>query len=212
MATCALVAASDFNAEHFRAAYEAGRFDAVIAADGGFAHLQRLDIAPSIALGDFDSLGYVPAECPVRAYPSHKDESDAEIAFEYAAEQGFDEVMAYGMLGGRLDHTLANIQLMAAYAERGMAVSAVHLDCQLRYVVGPSRYELPPLPEGTVSVFSLVPAATGVTERGLEYPLDDAVMTDRTTRGLSNELVGAPASVAVETGTLLVFHPPAFPS
>ena len=212
MPTCALVAASDFNAGHFQAAYRAGCFDAVIAADGGFAHLQRLGIVPAIALGDFDSLGSVPTDCPVRVFPTHKDKSDMQIAFEYAAEQGFDEVVAYGVLGGRLDHTLANIQLMAAFAERGMAVSAVHLDCQLRYVVGPARYELPPLPKGTVSVFSLVPAATGVTERGLEYPLDDDTLTDRTTWGLSNELIGAPASVAVETGTLLVFHPLAFPS
>lgn len=212
MTTCALVAASDFNAEHFLAAYKAARFDAVIAADGGFAHLQRLGIIPSIALGDFDSLGYVPANCPVQAYSAHKDKSDMQIAFEYAAEQGFDEVMAYGVLGGRLDHTLANVQLMAAFAERGMTVSAVHLDCQLRYVVGPSCYELPSLPEGTVSVFSLVSAATGVTERGLEYSLDDATLTDRTTWGLSNELIGLPASVAVEAGTLLVFHPLAFPS
>lgn len=211
MATCALVATSDFNSEHFQAVYDAGRFDAVIAADGGFAHLQRLGIVPDIALGDFDSLGFVPTECPVEAYSSHKDKSDMEIAFEYAAGQGFDEVYAYGVLGGRLDHTLANIQLMAAYAEQGMAVSAVHLDCQLRYVVGPSCYELPLASTGTVSVFSLTAASTGVTERGLEYPLDNATLTDRITWGLSNELIGAPASVSVEAGTLLVFHPLAFP-
>jgi len=58
-----------------------------------------------------------------------------------------------------------------------------------------------------VSVFSAVDESYGVSERGMEYPLDNATLTNRTTLGLSNELIGKPAAVSVEAGTLFVFHP-----
>ena len=63
------------------------------------------------------------------------------------------------------------------------------------------------LDEGTVSVFAATDQAHGVIERGMKYSIDDETLTNRTTRGLSNELQGVEAAVAVEEGTLFVFHP-----
>ena len=88
-----------------------------------------------------------------------------------------------------------------------MDVKLVGVDCIVKILVGPGCFELPLLDEGTVSVFSAVEESWGVTEVGLEYPLDDAKLTNRTTLGLSNELVGRPASVFVDAGTLFVFYP-----
>ena len=68
-------------------------------------------------------------------------------------------------------------------------------------------YDLPLLDAGTASVFAMTPEAHGVIERGMEYSIDDETLGNRTTRGLSNELIGQEAAVAVEAGTLLVFHP-----
>lgn len=207
MSTCALVAACDFNAEHFAKCDAEGLFDQVIAVDGGFAHLEAIGRVPDIALGDFDSLGYVPKAKRVAQYPAHKDKSDLELALERAAKRRFDALAVYGALGGRLDHTVANIQLLARYAEAGLDVTAIGLDGALRFVVGPDVYDLPLLESGTVSVFALTPKATGVIERGLEYSLDDVTLDNRTSLGLSNELIGQEAVVAVESGTLAVFHP-----
>lgn len=205
--TIALVAASEFNAAHFRSAMEAGLFDSVIAVDGGFAHLQAIGCVPDLAIGDFDSLGFEPSGVPCQAYPARKDKSDLELALDHALAEGAAEVYVYGAFGGRLDHTVANIQLLASYAEAGISVTAVGAAEIARYVVGPATLELPLCKEGIVSVFSLVAESHGVTERGLEYPLDDALLTDRTTWGLSNEFTGKPASVSVREGTLLVLCP-----
>lgn len=207
MATCALVAASDFNAEDFKARYDAGMFEFVIAVDAGFAHLEALGVAPDMAVGDFDSLGYVPKCRRVSRHPVKKDKSDMELALEKAVSWDYDDLVVYGALGGRLDHTLANLQLFATYSERGFYVTGVHDSYAVRLLTGPDVLELPPLESGTVSVLAANDRAEGVIEHGMEYSLDDEPLSNRTSRGISNELLGKPATVAVEKGTLYVFYP-----
>lgn len=207
MATCALVAASDFNAEDFKARYDAGMFEFVIAVDAGFAHLEALGVAPDMAVGDFDSLGYVPKCRRVSRHPAKKDKSDMELALEKAVSWDYDDLVVYGALGGRLDHTLANLQLFATYSERGFYVTGVHDSYAVRLLTGPDVLELPPLESGTVSVLAANDRAEGVIEHGMEYSLDDEPLSNRTSRGISNELLGKPATVAVEKGTLYVFYP-----
>ncbi len=207
MSACALVAASDFNASHFLRRYHEHAFACVVAVDAGFAHLHAVNVQPDVALGDFDSLGFEPAAALVKSYPSHKDKSDLELAFDFVREEAFDSVEVYGALGGRLDHTLANLQIFARFAEDGLRVVAIDATSALRVLVGPSSFELPYTEKGVVSVFSANDVASGVSEFGLEYPLENAQLTNRTSLGLSNELVGKPASVHVESGTLYVFYP-----
>lgn len=207
MATCALVGAIDFNAEDFCGRYNQNMFDHVIAVDAGFAHLESVDVIPDMAVGDFDSLGYVPKCKRVSRYPAEKDASDMELAMEKAVAFGYENLVIYGALGGRIDHTIANMQLFARFSERGAHVLGVADSYALRLLTGPDVYELPALEQGIVSVFSANDVACGVIERGMKYSLDDEPLTNRTSRGLSNELIGEPATVAVESGTLYIFHP-----
>lgn len=208
MASCALVGASDFNEAHFRARAGAGGFDAVFAVDGGLAHLARAGFDADAAVGDFDSLGYVPDGLPVERHPVLKDASDMELAVERALAAGFDDVSVYGGLGRRLDHTLANLQVLARAAERGARVRAIGSDVAVQLLAGPGELSLAGEPAGgAVSVFSLSDEARGVVERGLRWELDGITMTNRTSLGLSNELVGCSASVSVEAGTLAVIAP-----
>ena len=88
-----------------------------------------------------------------------------------------------------------------------MDVQIIGVDCIVDILVGPGTLALPTCEQGTVSVFSAVDESRGVTERGMEYPLENATLTNRTTLGLSNELIGQPASVSVEQGTLFIFQP-----
>lgn len=207
MSTCALVATCDFNADDFKRRHESGQFDFVMAVDGGYAHLQAIGCEPDLALGDFDSLGYVPGGVEVVRHPAKKDKSDLELAFDYVKERGYRDAYVYGSLGGRLDHTIATLQMAARFAEDGIDVMLVGPDSCVKILVSPATYELPLLDEGTVSVFAATGEARDVTERGMEYPLDAATLTNRTTLGLSNELMGERASVSVGSGTLYVFHP-----
>jgi thiamine pyrophosphokinase len=207
LSTIALVAASDFNATHFMMLDCASTFDSVFAIDGGFASLESIGRKPDVALGDFDSLGYVPHCKRVVRFPVKKDKSDLELGLDRALTHGATEVFVYGALGRRLDHTLANLQLFARFAEQGMAVTAIGEQSAVRALAGPDAFELPRYQAGTVSVFAATDQATGVIERGMAYAFNDEALTNRTSRGLSNELTGEPAAVAVETGTLYVFYP-----
>lgn len=207
MKTCALVGSSQFNAAHFQELDAAGVFDYVIAVDGGFASLEAIDRKPDMALGDFDSLGYVPKGLRVAQFSSHKDKSDMELALDRARSMRYDEVYVYGGLGRRLDHTLANLHLFALYSEKGLFVTVVDEDTSVVFITGPDTFEMPAVEAGTVSVFSMNDRAEGVFERGLAYELDDAVLTNRTSLGLSNELIGEAVMIGVEKGTIAIFLP-----
>ncbi len=208
MTTCALVGASpEFNAEHFGAACDAGAFDEVIAVDGGLAYVESLDVEPDLVLGDFDSLGYVPRGEQVLRFPVRKDASDMELALDAAARRHHHDLRVYGALGGRSDHTLANLQVLAHMSEQGFSVEAIGASEEVAFVTGPGRLDLPVRDEGIVSVFSMSDEACGVTERGLAYEVEDMTLTNRTSRGLSNEFTGTPAAIGVESGTLAIFLP-----
>ena len=185
-----------------------GEGDFIIAADKGLLYLQNLGITPNLVIGDFDSLGYIPRAKRVSRHPVNKDASDMELALQRAANYRHTDIYVYGGIGGRLDHTLANLQLFAAYSERGFYVTGIAEGFAIRCVTGPDVFTLPDnVEKGTVSVFAANDRAEGVIERGLEYSLDDEPLTNRTSLGLSNELIGQEATIAVESGTLYVFYP-----
>ena len=100
--------------------------DMVIAADSGLRWLRELQIIPDYVIGDFDSLGESPAEASeatseiisgkVVTLPCEKDTTDLYEAAETGIKKGCKSFFIYGGTGGRLDHTLANIQLLASLA------------------------------------------------------------------------------------------------
>ena len=211
-----MVGASDFNEKHFAQQ----RFDAVVAVDGGYAHLQQAGVQPDIVVGDFDSLGYVPEGDDVRVFPSEKDMSDMELACRAAAEAGCDTVVLYGCLGRRFDHTVANMQVMHAAARAGQRVYAVGDGYALAMLhaqgENPAGLAFSAIPldalqdepyRNYVSVFALGGVARGVWEHGLKYDLHGVDLSDGTSWGLSNEFTGAPAHVVVKEGSLLIVFP-----
>ena len=212
MTRAALIGAVGLNAQHF-----AGQtFDLVVAVDGGYLSCTEHGIDPDIVLGDFDSLGYVPEGLDVQEHPSIKDESDMELALRLARERGIKEVFLYGALGARLDHTLANLQLMSGHARQGMRIVAIADDYAVVALSGGAgrvsqmRFEAfdPSKLGGSqgryLSLLAVGGDALGVTEQGFKYELVGARLSCTVSRGLSNEFTGEPAHIAVEQGTLLV--------
>mgnify|MGYP002224189049 CR=1 FL=1 len=199
LSTVALVGASDFNAAHFAAHWKEGAFDAVIAVDGGFASLAAVDCAPDLAMGDFDSLGYVPEGMSVKAFSPEKDASDMELALEEALARGADAVEVYGALGGAARPHGGELAALGLLCRAGGSLWPQWGERErIAFLVGPGELRLPALPSGIVSVFSLTDVSTGVVEEGLKYGLDGVALTNRTSWGLSNELVGTPARIALE--------------
>ena len=175
--------------------------DLVIAADGGLRHTQALGIGPDVILGDFDSLGYVPADSKV--FPVEKDDTDLMLAIRLGLERGCREFFLYGAMDGpRLDHTVANFQALSYLAEHGAWGWLIGRDYVATCLKNGSL-RFPQKAEGIVSVFCQGPDAQGVDLTGLQYPLRDAVLTAAFPLGVSNHFIGEAAVVSVRRGRLL---------
>ena len=128
MKSCYIVAAAELAPERLRP--EPG--DMLIAADAGLLHLERLGLAPDLALGDFDSLGYVPEAPQVEVCPVRKDDTDTMAALRRALELGYRRALIFGGLGGRrFDHSLANVQALAWADAHGMEAWLIGRSCAL---------------------------------------------------------------------------------
>ena len=182
----------------------------LVAADGGALPLLRAGIAPSMAIGDMDSIGEEGlAELAARAvelrrYPREKDETDLELALLHAAAAGADTVDVLGALGGRWDHTLGNVALLALPELRGRRVRLL-ADGQTLFVVRDAA-AIAGRRGDTVSLIPLAGAAHGVTTSGLLYALQDATLSFERARGVSNVLIEPPGRVGLREGLLLVVH------
>lgn len=177
--------------------------DLVIAADGGIKSLERLGVKPDIAVGDFDSLGFVPDCDEIIKHPVMKNDTDMMLAVKTGFERGYTEFMLYGGAGGRPDHTFANIQTLTYIAKQGGKgfldlcgfTASVIIDGELRFLNNA---------KGDVSVFALSERAEKVTIKGLLYPLLNATLESGFPLGVSNSFTGNSASVKIGKGTALV--------
>ncbi|MEG1190681.1 MAG: thiamine diphosphokinase [Oscillospiraceae bacterium] len=176
---------------------------AIIAADGGLSYLEKAGISPDLILGDFDSLGRIPEGENVLPLNPEKDDTDMLVAVKMALEMGAEVLVIYGGLGGRFDHSLANLQVLAFIANHGARGYLVGCGsvCTAFKNGGIAFDEAM---SGTVSVFSVGEIAQGVDLVGLKYPLHGYTLTNDTPLGVSNEFLGAPASVSVGDGMLWV--------
>lgn len=180
-----------------------GPDDLVIAADGGFTWLTGHGLTPQVAVGDFDSLGYVPEGLEVLRHPPEKDDTDMALAVEAALTQGCTRFFLYGGLGGRLDHSVANFHILAHLAHLGYGAFLVGPQTCATAIAG-GRLTFSASHRGMISVFSWGGNASGVTLTGLKYPLTDGTLTCDRALGISNEFLGQTAEVSLRQGTLLI--------
>ena len=177
--------------------------DYVIGADAGYLAAYRLGVECDLIVGDFDSSAPpADARAPLDLYPSRKDDTDCLIAVRKGLAHGCRDFVILGGLGGRLDHTMANFQTICFLAEQGCG--AVLYGCKTTAMALHSGAVTLPSREGYLSIFAMGSACRGVTEEGLSYSLDKAVVTNTFPIGVSNRFTGAPAVITVEEGTLLI--------
>ena len=197
MGKCLIFCAAQF--DRLAAPVEAD--DYLLAADGGLRHFEKLNLSPHGIIGDFDSLGYVPAGAQV--FPVEKDDTDAMLAARKGLELGYREFIFYGALDGpRLDHTLANFQTLQFLADHGATAYLVGND-YIVTVIREETVEFPAEAAGVLSLFCLGPDAEGVTLENLHYPLQDGRLTSGFPLGVSNHFTGKCARVTVQKGSLL---------
>ena len=178
--------------------------DFVIACDAGYIHAQRADIVPDVIIGDFDSyLGELPGGVEIIRTKPEKDDTDTMMALKLAIRRGYRRIMLVGALGGRVDHMLANISLVAFAATKGADLQIVDGHHQI-FAVRDGKRRVPRSSWRNLSVFAFDTECTGVTLRGVKYPLEGAVLTNTFALGVSNEFTEDIAEISVESGILIV--------
>ena len=183
----------------------------MIAADSGFHHAQSLGLGVDVVIGDFDSIdpSIELGQSALVRFPTEKDFSDLELALRHAVEQGATELVVIGGGGGRLDHLLANLLLLANLGATVPVIwltgrEVVHIVSQSQTLYGQPGDLLTLLPVGG--------DATGITTSGLRWKLDEATLRVGSTRGLSNEFLDTEAEVSVRIGIVLAIHTTPFPT
>ena len=180
-----------------------GPEDVVLAADGGYRHCQTAGITPDLLLGDFDSLHTMPDFARIRRVPVEKDDTDMMLAIKEGLGRGETEFHLYGGMGGRTDHTIANLQGLLYLADHG-AQGWLYGDRERFTAIRDGSITLPAREKGIVSVFCMGADSQGVTIEGGQYTVHDAVLTSSFPLGVSNHYVGNPVRVTVTQGSLLI--------
>ncbi|MCY4410455.1 MAG: thiamine diphosphokinase [Caldilineaceae bacterium] len=185
--------------------------DYLIAADGGARHMEILGLSPAVIVGDLDSIDSAlllrmqEEGADVEQHPAAKDATDLELAIARAVRDGATEILLLGAVGGRLDQTIANL-LILAQKNWAVPLTIAEGDQLARVLRGRQSVSLSGPTGGYVSAVALSEEVTGVTYRGLEYPLENATLRLGSTRGVSNTMVSSPAQVSIESGILLVIQ------
>lgn len=215
MKSC-LILTSHLEGSDFLKTIDPKDYDGIFCADGGLqwlSHLPPVGDVPVFLIGDYDS-GPLPTEAQEAAaaelivLPTVKDMTDSEAALDLAVSEGFDHIRILGGLGGRLDHTLGNLGLLAKYAEDDRLQHLSFEDGQNRvFMAAPGTLRVSA--DTRFHYFGLIAyggAVEGLSITGAKYPLTDHTLTPDTTLGVSNEVAeGAPfAEVTHQKGLLLV--------
>lgn len=197
--TCYIVGAGAFYDWDFAP----GEGDFVIAADGGYGTLSARQMVMDLVVGDFDSMGVRPDHPKVVDLPVEKDDTDMMAAIRLGWDRGYRTYRLYGGTGGRVDHTLANLQSLVWLSRRGGRGFLVGENWTAAAITD-GDMTFPADCRGVVSVFCQGDRAEGVTLEGLKYTLEEASLTCDFPLGVSNEFTGRESRVAVRKGTLLV--------
>lgn len=187
--------------------------DFVIAVDGGLMYCESLGVEPDLIVGDFDSitdsfvgaLEEIEKRSPEKVVRLNtmKDDTDTMAALKIGIEKGFETFYMYGCGGGRLEHTIANIQSLIYLKDRDLKGYIMEGE-GMTFVMRDESVSFREAMEGYVSLFALDPVIKGVTEKGLKYTLEKAELTYGFPLGVSNEFIGVQSEIVVDSGTALV--------
>ncbi|MFO7635868.1 MAG: thiamine diphosphokinase [Clostridia bacterium] len=182
-----------------------GNADLILCADSGADHARAYGIVPDIILGDMDSVSEKALDTTAKIFPHppEKDDTDTKIAVDKAMELGAGQIDIICGTGDRLDHTMANIWLLAYMADRN--VSGRVVDARNVILLCRDRLELTGKEGAFVSILPFSDRVEGVTLTGFRYPLKNQSIPRSWTQGVSNEIMGETGVIQVREGTVLVF-------
>ena len=171
--------------------------DFIICADGGYRHIKKLGMSCNIIIGDFDSVELDTVDTEVIKYPVKKDFTDGELCVKYALEHGYDELVLFGMVGDRLDHTINNLLMLS---DCGGTV----IDDNNEIYILKDKLEFTKKKGKTLSIIPVKGDLEGMYSSGLEYPLNNDTLEFGKCRGNSNVITEDYCKISTRNGIGLV--------
>lgn len=181
-------------------------YDFILCADSAYLIAQREKITPHIVIGDFDhgTGGHPSADTKnTVTVPCEKDDTDTMLCLKHAMKQGARDITILGGIGGRLDHTFANLQTLAFAESHGIHARLLGENDEAFLLKGSIR--LPKRREAWyLSVFAYDGICRGVTEKGTKYEVENADLDTNFPLGVSNEITADFAEISAKEGRLLI--------
>jgi len=181
----------------------------IIAVDGGANYLHSHNIIPDVLIGDMDSIDkdvyriLNQNNTKMLIHPKEKDQTDSELAISYAMEQGYTQIVIAGFGGDRLDHMIATIHFLCNVINK-IKVKIIQNNENIYLITKSLQFQ--GKKDDEVSIIPLLTDAKGVTTKGLQYGLSDELLNLSSTRGVSNVMSDATASITLKKGRLMVVH------
>lgn len=182
--------------------------DIIICCDGGTRYAFEEGIMPHYILGDLDSSSqqiihfFELKGVKFKKFPTKKDNTDMEICIEFAISLGVSEIIIFGALGTRFDHSLANVNILIQAINSNVYAKIVNENNEIQLIN--KEIEITGEKGDLISLLPLSTNVLGVTTEGLEYSLDNYTMEIGKSLGISNVMTSEKAKIKVKDGYLLV--------
>ncbi len=177
----------------------------IVCADGGALYAKKMNIQPHAIIGDFDSCSREFADsfegAEVIQYPSEKDKTDTQLAVEYVISKGEKNIMLLGATGTRIDHTMANLNLLLLIMKSGAKGEIIN-EYNRAFIIKDKIHI-----KDKGSMVSLIPYGgdvKGVTLKGFKYPLNEFTIKKGESIGVSNVLEQETGEICIQEGVLLI--------
>ncbi|MGL5347374.1 MAG: thiamine diphosphokinase [Peptostreptococcaceae bacterium] len=187
------------------------QYDYIICADGGANHTYNMDIIPNYIIGDLDSINediiehYKAYKVKFEQFPTKKNETDSELCIYLSNKLQTKELHLIGALGGRIDHTIANINLLYYIRQMDIAPKIIS-EYEEIYIASNEEISVQGKKGDTISIIPIKGDANGVTLKKLEYPLENYNMKFSVPLGVSNIMLDSKCSIKVNEGNLIVIR------
>ncbi|PKL79644.1 MAG: thiamine diphosphokinase [Ignavibacteriae bacterium HGW-Ignavibacteriae-4] len=173
----------------------------LIAADGAYNALNRLEIHPMAIVGDMDSVEYMHDDAQTSFVKIDSQETnDFEKCIEYIADKGYENILIVGFTGGLLEHAMNNTSILMKYSNK-YDFTIYHEGRYSFLVENSSRFQAE---KG--EIISLIPyPIVKLTTKNLYWELNDELLELGTREGARNIATSDSFSLEIHSGKCFVF-------
>ncbi len=195
------------------------KFDSIVCADSGLDAANKLGLNANFLMGDFDSIkeetlsefmetDSLNNSTKYIQYPKEKDYTDMHLVLDWTVSQNPSEIIILGATGGRLDHFIANVNILMLPLKNNIPAYIVDKYNKLCLIDGKYQIKRNNLWGKYISICPLTEKVTGVCLNGFKYPLVGETLEIGGSRTVSNEISSEAdeAIISLKHGILIIIE------